>query len=272
MLQKQTGIAHRMNIYRINSIRNTGLALLLMMITNYLHGQKNFTHQNLLWYGLFTTIKINENWYVQHELQQRHFIRPAAQHQFLFRSHLHRNLGRRGREASVGLCLFLQDPNNPSAAVRLTVPELRPHVETACRQEFGRLTLDHRFRLEARFFHNTNQARTALEDGFVFGNYRFRYKIQAGMLLLKLAGGKHIELKISNELHLNAKNRNTKRVFDQNRIYAGISCHFTQALTTDIGYLNLFQQRPGGDYFNRQILRFTLYHKLNLHPGKKARR
>ena len=144
------------------------------MTTNFLYGQKSTTNQNLIWYGLFTTIKINKNWYFQNEFQERHYINPTAQHQFLIRSHLHRLLGNSGWETSAGICLFLQNPNDPNATVTLTVPELRPHAEFAYKQKLDKVNIDHKYRAEARFFHSTNQARTELEDDFEFGNFRFR--------------------------------------------------------------------------------------------------
>lgn len=242
--------------------------VILLMTTNYLHAQKNITKQDLIWYGLFTTFEVNDKWYFQNELQERHFVNPTAQHQFLIRGHVHRLLGKSGWETSIGLCLFLQNSNDPHATARLTVPELRPHIEFAHKQKLKKLTLDHNYRAEARFFHNTNGTRTELEDGFGFGNFRFRYKLQATIPIVKVTETRDLKLKISDEIHINAGNKISKNVFDQNRIYGGVNYDLLQNVSFEIGYLNWFQQTPNGDFYNRDILKFAAFHKINFR-GKK---
>ena len=243
--------------------------ILLTITTNYLYGQKNVTNQDVIWYGLFTTFEINEKWYVQNEFQERHFVNPTAQHQFLIRTHVHRLLGKSGWETSLGMCLFLQNSNDPNSTNRLTVPELRPHIEFAYKPKSEKITFDHRYRVEARFYHNTNTIRSELEDGFNFGNFRFRYRLQSTIPLFKVAKKRYFKLKISDEIHLNAGNKISKNVFEQNRFYGGISYNILQDLSFDIGYLNWFQQRPTGDFYNRNILRFTFFHKLSSHKKKE---
>jgi len=230
--------------------------------------QKKIEHQSLIWYGYFQKIELNEKWYIESEVQERHFINPFAQHQLLLRSHLHRSLGG-GWEVSTGGCLFFQNPNDPNAISKLTVPELRPHVEFAYNQKLKYFDLDYRYRTEFRFHHNTNVDRTFLEDGYEFSNIRFRCRVQATVPIYK----KNLKIKTSNELHINAGNKITKNVFDQNRLYVGLSYTSSPSLTTDIGYMNWFQQRSDGNYFSRDILRFTIYHKINKNKhGKNIKR
>lgn len=242
-----------------------------VLLTSSLCAQKKVINQDLIWYGVFTTININEKWYFQNELQERHYINPTAQHQFVFRGHLHRHLGASGWESSLGMCLFLQSPNDPKATVKLTVPELRPHVEFGYKQKLKRVSFDHRFRAEARFFHNTNTSRTDLEDGFAFGNFRFRYKFQATIPIVKIADHRFLKIKLSDELHLNAGRNIVMNIFDQNRLYGGIGIDLTRDVFVEAGYLNWFQQRPNSEFFNRDILRFTVFHKVNLRKKAKSK-
>ena len=243
--------------------------VLIILTAHYVFGQKSITNQNLVWYGLFTTLEINKKWYFQNEVQERHFVHPTVQHQFLIRSHIHRVLGKSGWETSVGMCFFFQNPNDPNAIVKLTIPELRPHIEFACKQKVENVTFDHRYRAEARFFHNTNAPRTELEDGFEFGNFRFRYRLQVTIPLYKMADKRYLKLKISDEIHLNAGNKISKNVFEQNRVYAGINCDIFQNLSVEVGYLNWFQQRPTGEFYNRSILRCTVFHRIILNKTKQ---
>jgi hypothetical protein len=170
---------------------------------------------------------------------------------------VHRKLGA-DWEVSVGGCGFFQNSNDPTVDINLTVPEIRPHFEFAYKQKLKKISFDHRYRTEFRFFHNTNVDRTSLEEGFNFGNIRFRYRVQAVIPIYK-----KLRLKLSNEIHINAGDKIVKNVFDQNRIYAGLNYEFSPSLNADVGYMNWFQQRPNGSFFNRDILRFTIYHTIS---------
>lgn len=240
-------------------------SLCIFFISVDMLAQKSITNQNLIWYGYFQTLQFSPKWYWQTEIQERHFVNPSTQHQFIVRGHLHKILGNSGWETSIGMCLFLQNPNDPKAVNKLTVPELRPHIEFAKKQKFKFLTLDHRYKLEARFFHNTNAAKTDLENGYNFGNYRFRYRLQASILAWQIDETRALKLKVSDEIHLNMGSKIVKNVFDQNRIYAGLSIDILPDLTFDVGYLNWFQQSAIGNFFNRDILRLTVFHKIKLY-------
>lgn len=245
------------------------IALLLLSLT--VSAQKKVTHQSLSWYGYFFSLHFNDKWYWQTELQERHFIAPVAQHQFLVRTHVHRAIGKSGWEASAGMCVFLQSQNEPEAVNKLIVPELRPHLEIAYKQKLKHVTLDHRYRTEARFFHGTDSARTVLEDGFEYGNFRFRYRLQATFPVWKIDEQRSLKIKVSDELHLNVGNKIVKNVYEQNRLYGGIAVDALPDLTFELGYLNWFQQRPNGDFYNRHILRFTVFHNVRLKLFKKKK-
>ena len=235
----------------------------MIPITNLLYSQKNTTNQELIWYGYFTTFKISEKWNIQSDIQERHFLNPLAQHQFVIRAHLHRQLGKSAWESSLGMCLFLQSPNNPNSTNRLIVPELRPHIEFSYKHKINKIIFDHRIRTEARFYHNTNALNTELENGYDFGNIRMRYRIQITIPLVKLKNERFLKLKFGDEIHFNAANSVSDNAFDQNRIFAGLNFDVFQNLSFEIGYLNWYQQRPNDDFYNRNILRFSIHHKIN---------
>ena len=45
--------------------------------------------------------------------------------------------------------------------------------------------------------------------------------------------------------------------------------HAQKSKTNQNLILNWFQQKPNGDFYNRNILRFTVFHKINLKKNKK---
>ena len=160
------------------------------------------------------------------------------------------------------MCLFFQNPNNPEAAVKLTVPELRPHIQMTYKQLINNIILEHRYRLEARFFHNTNVPKTELEDGYDFENFRFRYRIQATIHIVKLGIDKALRLKVADEIHANIGSKIGINVFDQNRFYVGANVDVLPNVAVEIGYMNWFQEKADASFYNRNILQFSVYHKL----------
>jgi hypothetical protein len=244
--------------------RIAGIILLSVLVSFSLHAQRQKISQNLLWYYYNLTVQASDKWYWQWEVQERHYINPVAQHQLLLRGHVHRMLGVSGWEASAGFCYFLQNPNDPEATVTLTVPELRPHIEVAYKQKLSKLTIDHRYRAEARFFRNTNDERTELTDGYDFGTYRLRYRIQATIPVLTFTEQQSLKIKIGDELHMNARGRPGTNVFDQNRIYGNLSMECNKNFTVEAGYLNWYQQRTSTEFYNRHIIQFTVAHKIEL--------
>lgn len=244
------------------------LLALIMIPAGALRAQKNISRQHLIWEGVFIKLEVNDKWYWQNEIQERHFVSPMAHHQFLFRSHLHRYIANTGWDASVGMSLFLQNPNDPEAPVKLTVPELRPHIEVAYSQKLTKLKFDHRFRTEARFFHNTNHTRTELEDGFGFGNFRFRYRLQATIPLWRVFTDHDLRLKLSDELHVNMGKKILTNIFDQNRIYVALNYELTPNVNVEAGYLNWFQQTPDGQFYNRDILNLTCQFRIRVGETK----
>lgn len=226
--------------------------------------QKTTTQQQLIWVAYNNDLKINEKWSLNSDVQERRFYNPAAQHQFLILETLNRIL-EGGWTIGVGACAFWQSPQEPTATQKLVVPELRPHVEFNLKQKTKKLAIDHRYKFEGRFFHNTNTDHTALDKGYDFGNFRLRYRIQVAYPLWQFKNGKMLKIKANDEVLCNAGKNIVKNVFDQNRIYAALSFDILKNLSIEAGYLNWYQQRTSGsDFYNRHIIRFGISQKLSL--------
>ena len=56
-----------------------------------------------------------------------------------------------------------------------------------------------------------------------------------------------------------------KNVFDQNRIYTAIQYKINASCAFEVGYMNWFQQQKSGtDFYNRDILRLSIFHTIDL--------
>ncbi|MEC4004567.1 DUF2490 domain-containing protein [Flavobacterium sp. SUN052] len=218
-------------------------------------GQKKVNHQQLLWYGYYNSLTINENWNIKSEIQERQFINPTAQHQLVIRSNIERKIVE-NFYGSVGMTFFFHNPNNPDSESKLTVPELRPDIGFELKHKYSFTTISHRYKLEARFFHDTQN--NELTGGFRFSNFRFRYQLGFDFPIKK-----KFSIKLKDEVMLNIGNKIVSNTFDQNRIYLGLNHQLNSKISIEIGYMNWFQEQSSGvDFYNRDIIRFSLFHKI----------
>ena len=180
----------------------------------------------------------------------------------MFRSNLERKLIGNWK-ASVGMTFFLQNPNNPNSESNLSVPELRPDIGLIHKQKLGFLTINHRYKAEARFFHDV--VNHQLVGGYRFSNFRLRYQLGLDFPVLKNKGKEKIILKLKDEIIFNIGNKIVKNVFDQNRIYTAIQYKINASCAFEVGYMNWFQQQKSGtDFYNRDILRLSIFHTIDL--------
>ena len=242
------------------------ILVIILIIPGFLLAQKKIENQQLIWYGYYNNLKLNENWSLNSEIQERQFYNPTAQHQLVFRSNLERKVFADWK-ASVGMTLFFQNPNTPNSESNLTVPELRPDIGFNNKQKLGFLTINHRYKAEARFFHDVENNR--LVGGYRFSNFRLRYQLGLDIPIWKNEKQQTIIVKIKDEIMFNAGNKIVKNTFDQNRIYLAVNYKLNNSYAVELGYMNWFQQQKSGtDFYNRDILRLSIFHNIDLKKDK----
>lgn len=236
--------------------------LIFIFFSTFLFGQKNVENQQLLWYGYYNKLQINQNWVLNSEVQERHFYQPLVQHQLVFRTNLDRRI-LDDINVSLGFVVFLQSPNDPESESTLMVPELRTDFGFNAKKKYKYFNVNQRFKVEARFFHQTEN--NELVGGYQFSNFRMRYQLGLDIPLIKKQDAEKLILKIKDEVMFNFGKNIVKNVFDQNRIYIGLNYPMNKNLAFEAGYLNWFQQRSSGtDFYNRDIIRFSVFHTINL--------
>lgn len=216
--------------------------------------QKNVENQDLMWFRYAQKLKLNENYQLNSEIEERFYSSTGRQHQFLIRTALDRKLGKEW-SANIGFTYFLQSlPHDPDVAEFHNQTELRPHFGLGYKQKISeKFSINHRIKSELRFFEKEDHS-------FEFGNNRTRY-----MLNLQYTFIPKFTAAIYDEIHINIGKKIVKNVFDQNRIGASISYFPTSTIGFELGYINWFQQRTSGvDFYNRNILRFTFHHNINM--------
>jgi hypothetical protein len=215
--------------------------------------QKNVATQHLLWTGYFLKLKLNDTYQLRQELDERNFLFSWRQHQFVSRTFMERKLGK-GWSTGIGFTYLVQSlPQDPDVISYTNRKELRPQLEIVYKQSISeKFTIHHRYWSEFRFFEQADKS-------FVYGNNRFRYRLEA-----RWTPAKKITLKVFDEMMLNLGKRITQNIFDQNRYGASIQYMPLQNFGIELGYINLFQQRKSGvDFYHLHIARFAVHHTIS---------
>lgn len=236
------------------------IASILCFFSTLLKAQESITHQNLYWTRYYNQYSFNSKLSWHNEADMRRFLENNKLQQFIFHSHVHYKV-LPSLDVAMGLTYSRQSPQFPDATTDLVVPEIRPFQEITHSQALSkRFTLSHRFRLDERFV-SKNDGKVLL-DGYDF-NLRYRYRIQGVCNLSKKEDKTPTTAKIADELMLNSGEKIIYNHFDQNRIYLGVEQNISPSLSVELGYLRWFQQRSSGkDFFDRNIYRLTIYHRL----------
>jgi hypothetical protein len=247
----------------VNDIKKYSLTFAILILGfRVLAQNKEITHQNLYWARYYSQLIFTEKISWHNEIDNRTFFENNRHHHLIIHSRLHYKIFKNA-DAALGLTYSLQSPQDPNSISNLIVPEIRPN------QEFNylipidkRLTIHHRFRLDERFFRKNNGIE--LNDGYDF-NFRLRYRLQISYKIGPIESSKPTTLKMANELMVNAGKTIVNNHFDQNRVYFAIEQTFSKQIAIEVGYLKWYQQRATGyQYFDRNIIRFTMYHKMML--------
>jgi hypothetical protein len=99
-------------------------------------------------------------------------------------------------------------------------------------------------------------------------SFRFRFQLVVNYTVYK-KDEKSLQLIAFDEIMLNAGKSIVRNIFDQNRFGVSARYNFNNKIGMELGYINWFQQRPSGiDFYNRQILRYTLH--TNFEIKKKS--
>lgn len=241
------------------------LYLLLISIVGQAQTEKTVDQQSLLWTRYSNQLTLNNKWLILSEFDNRVFIHPFEENLYLIRIQGRYKINK-GVDLGAGFAYFSVATQDPETINDFRTPEYRAEQNITWKQEFNKFTLSQRFQIEERFFHNANNE--GLLPGTTF-NWRFRYRLQGEYSCWKKEN-QYLNAIVYDEIFINAGENIVKNTFDQNRIYAALQYGVNKNIALELGYLKSFQQRASGfEYFDRDIIRFTLYHKIKLKGKQK---
>lgn len=237
--------------------------LLFFLLTNvalFAQSDKNIDHQSILWTRYYNQLLLTEKWSLHSEFDNRVFLKPVEENLYVIRIQGRYKINDH-LETGAGFAYFSVDTQVPEINPDYNTPEYRGQQDLTWKSNVNKVTLIQRFQVEERFIHNANKEE--LLPGTTFF-WRFRYRLQGDYTFWKKEK-QLLKAVLSDEIMFNFGKKIIKNTFDQNRIYAAIHYGLNSNLAFELGYLNSFQRRSNGiDYFNRDIIRFSIFHKIKI--------
>jgi hypothetical protein len=237
------------------------LIFLLGFLSPILSAQniKKTDQQTLTWIRYYNIFPLSKKWALHSEFDNRSFVNPIHENLFVIRSQA-RYRASKIMDFGGGFAYFNVNTQNPNVDPDYSVPEYRAQQDLTFINDIAKITFHNRFQIEERFIQKTDKNELLNEFSFA---YRFRYRLQSSFTIWEKEQ-RSIKGTISDEVMLNYGKDNRKNTFDQNRLYIALRYHFTPNLGLELGYLKNFQRRSSGiDFYDRDIIRFTVYHRIN---------
>jgi hypothetical protein len=174
------------------------------------------------WFIYFGNQRINKRWNWWNELQYRNYNFIGDLRQLVFRTGLGYNLTENNNNVLLGYAFVYSEPYTPGTNKKTSNSSNTIYEQFITRQNFGRVFIQHRYRIEERFF-----------AGNDFG-MRFRYFLSFNIPLNKeVIDPEVFYLSAYNEIFL----RSTVPVFDQDRIYGAVGYAISNYLRVETGLM-----------------------------------
>jgi hypothetical protein len=200
------------------------------------------------WLMYFGNQKINDRWNWHNEIQYRNYNFAGDLEQLLLRTGIGYNLSANNNNLLLGYAYIHSEPYITGTDEKSNVNEHRIFQQLITRQQFGRVYLQHRYRIEERF----------IEDDF---KMRFRYFLGLNLPLNKKEMvSKAIYLSLYNEIFLQPKSP----VFDRDRIYGAIGYVFSKNIRVEAGWMTQLLEKS-----HRGQFQIALFNNMPLYNPDK---
>lgn len=233
---------------------------LLLIVTTISFGQKNVSHNNLVWFGDFTKARLNDKWsiYLDFGYRRTEWLNKCSQ--LLGRPGITYHFNK-SVSATVGVAYF---SHYTATYIR---PEGRGWQQLLFNETYGRIKVNHRLRAEQRFFQKVISSQLVNDYNY---NNRFRYQLNIQVALnKKQIEDKTVYFSIADEVFINSGKEIRNNYFDQNRIAVGLGYKLNEGLNILVSYTKIFVQRSKIDVFeDNNVLVINMYHNLDF--GRKT--
>ena len=262
----------RLNILNIMTIKDSNFNQLAVLIAAFffianssiLFGQeKEVIKRNQIWLQYYNETKINENWILLSDGGYRWKEGFDESSQYIIRIAIGYAINSDVRISSGFAHLGFYSSGKVSKV------EFRPYQEIAFKNKYHNIILNHRYRIEERFFNTVVNGKIQTPNTF---NFRFRYALMAAIRLFKLSSANPeclFLLSFGDEVFINTRNNNTYNIFDQNRIIISPTFNLNKELSLSLTYSSQFASNSTQDsYTHTNIFWVQLKHKLDFNLKK----
>lgn len=195
------------------------ILLVLLVCSTSLLAQKSEVGN---WFIYFGNQKINNKFNWHNEVQHRNFNFAGDLQQLLLRTGIGYNLTENNNNLLLGYAFINSQRYLPNNIDKVGNNEHRIYQQFITRQNFGRVFLQHRYRIEERFLENDFQL-------------RFRYLLGVNVPLNnKTMTNKTFYASTYNELFINA----ASPVFDRNRLYGALGYVINKNFRVEAGLMS----------------------------------
>ena len=220
------------------------LILLLVGLPFLIRAQDSSVGNWLMYFG---NQKINDRWNWHNEIQYRSYNFAGDLEQLLLRTGIGYNLSANNNNLLLGYAFIHGKPYVSGTDEKNTVDEHRIFQQFISKQQFGRVYLQHRYRIEERF----------VEDDF---KMRFRYFLGINLPLNATEMAKNtIYLSLYNEIFLQPQSP----VFDRDRLYGALGYVFNAYLRAEAGFMTQLYEAS-----SRGQIQVAFYNNLPFYRGE----
>ena len=192
--------------------------LLTLAFCSGLNAQKSDTGT---WMMLFGNEKLKNNFNYHYEVQNRDYGFVGDLNQLLLRTGVGYNLSENNNNVLLGYAYVLTNVYDENDNIKKT-DEHRIYQQFITKQKFGRLAINHRYRIEERFLEQNTELR-----------FRYHLSLIVPFNSLNLTK-KTWYASAYNELFINAK----KEPFDRNRLYGALGYVVNDNIRIEAGFMN----------------------------------
>lgn len=256
------------------------LVFFLSALANCGFGQGNriSDHNTVGWYTYNGDHKLADRWALHTEYQWRRIDLVRTWQQSLARLGLAYRLTDRVK-VSGGYTLFITYPygNYPVADAGVPFPEHRLYEDIQLGDQFGRLQLTHRFRLEQRWIGRLSDANPRQVADWQY-QHRIRYQLSGTYPL----SGSTIDtgefyLNAFDELFISFGRKVGSNVFNQNRLSGGIGYQVRDNFQLELNYFNRVLQHGQPDPVTKKPIydidngfRLNVNYDLDFRRGRQS--
>ena len=228
----------------MNQLKRLFFTICIFLFSTAIYAQKTDIGN---WFIYFGSQQINKKWNWWNEVQYRNFNFAGDLEQLLLRTGVGYNLTENNNNLLLGYAFIYAEPYIANTNEKGSTQEHRLYQQFITRQKFGRVFIQHRYRLEERF----------LEDDF---RMRFRYFLALNIPLNKAVMEKNaFYLSAYNEIFLHLD----KPVFDRNRVYGALGYVFNNNFRAEFGIMTQIQETK-----SRAQFQFVLFNNLPFERAK----